>query len=285
MIQAYLIKEYHAVEKGLALPIPRPGFGIERITELISKLQMYIQTYGKDSISDISVSTLQEYLAFDKKHNKETSPLVPLIENLIQAYNQSDLESVGGTLPMNRQDLLPLLDFDFDSFFKSRHSIRDFAEEPVDTKIILDTIDTAKYAPSVCNRQAWKVYVIEHDNYALKKALLNVQNGNKGFGDKISSLIVVTGKLSSFFSYERYQVYIDGGMFAMSIVLGLHSKGLATCCLNTSYNSSMREAFNNALKTDDDCVPIMFIAVGHLKDNYKVANSKRRPLSELVEVR
>lgn len=285
MMQAYIIKEYHAVEKGLALREPRPGFGIERINALADVVEEYVNCYGVDPVTAITAFTLREYLNFDVLHQKVPQFLIKKIEKLLLRCDESEQNKTGGTKIIPKGDILKTLDFDYESFFKSRHSARDFSGEAVPTQTILDAIDTARYTPSVCNRQAWKVYVVEHSNTALKRTLLNVQNGNKGFGEHISSLIVITGKLSSFFAYERNQVFIDGGMFAMSIVLALHAKGLGVCCLNTSYAVKQYEAFRKSMQMDSDCVPIMFLAVGNLKDDFRIAISERKPLADIVEVR
>lgn len=285
MMQAYILKEYHAVEKGLALREPRPGFGGPRIGALADIVDDYVTKYGIDAITDMTAYTLREYLNFDEGHHQVSAALKGKLEALLLRCDESTQKKTGGTKLVPRQDILDTLNFDYERFFKSRNSVRDFSEEPVPTEKILKVIDTARYTPSVCNRQSWKVYVIEHTNVELKRKLLNVQNGNKGFGEHISSLIVITGKLSSFFAYERNQVYIDGGMFAMSIVLGLHAAGLGVCCLNTSYAKKQYEAFRNSMEMDSDCVPIMFLAVGNLKENYSVAISERRPLTDIIEVR
>ncbi|WP_316819931.1 nitroreductase family protein [Pedobacter gandavensis] len=285
MMQAYILKEYHAVEKGLALSEPRPGFGGPRIGALADIVEDYLTKYGVDAITDMTADTLREYLDFDEGHAQVAPGLKDKLERLLLRCDESRFHKTGGTKLVPKQDIMAALDFDFERFFKSRNSVRDFSDEPVSTATLLKVIDTARYTPSVCNRQSWKVYVIEHSNVELKRKLLNVQNGNKGFGEQISSLIVITGKLSSFFAYERNQVYIDGGMFAMSIVLGLHAEGLGVCCLNTSYAKKQYEAFTNSMEMDSDCAPIMFLAVGHLKDNYSVAISERRPLTDIVEVR
>lgn len=285
MMQAYIIKEYHAIEKGLAMLDPRPGFGEARVSALADVVEEYIKNYGIDSVTSITAFTLREYLNFDIAYRKIPEYLSRKLESLIARCDESSTSKTGGTKIIPRTEITETLNFDYAGFFKSRHSVRDFSEEPVPTQQILNAIDTARYTPSVCNRQAWKVYVIEHSNLELKKKLLNVQNGNRGFGEHISSLIVITGKLSSFFAYERNQVFIDGGMFAMSIVLSLHAEGLGVCCLNTSYAVKQYEAFRTSMQMDSDCVPIMFLAVGNLKEDFKVAISERKPLTDIVEVR
>jgi len=284
-IQAYLIKEYHAIEKGLALRHPRPGFGAVRISNLIKVLNEYVAKFGKDSVSDVTVGTLIEYKNYDAVNNKTTNPVINEIDQVLASYGSSTGSLLGGTKMVYKADIIAANNFDFSRFMESRFSTRDFTDEIVDSNLILEAIKTASYTPSVCNRQAWKVFLIDYSNKELRDKFLSVQNGNKGFGEHLSSLLVVTGKLSSFFSYERNQVFIDGGMFAMSLVLALHAKGLGTCCLNTSYTAEKNEAFNKVTTLDEDCVPIMFIGVGHLKESYKVPVSSRKALEELVVIK
>jgi nitroreductase len=285
-MRSFLIKEYHAIEKGLALRNVKVGFGLERISELIDVFLLYIHKYGKDTITDITIATLKEYLDFDKQHNDALNPISLRIEEVLSKYGfkqNVDCKS-GGTKKVVKSEILRTLNFDYGAFIKSRYSTRDFSDKPVDKDILLDALDIARFTPSVCNRQAWKVYVIDHTNPHLKSKFLNVQNGNRGFGEHISTLLVITGKLSSFFSYERNQIFIDGGMFAMSLVLALHSKGIGTCCLNTSYTAEKNKAFLKVTKLDEDCVPIMFIGIGNLKDEYRVAVSQRKPVEEIVSI-
>lgn len=285
-LQAFLIKEYHAIEKGLALRKPKPGFGELRISMLVDSLKLYINKYGADSTTNITLKTLKEYLEFDKQFNDKENNAISKIKSILSEFDiiATNFADLGGTRNVCKSDILSTVNFDFSAFVRSRYSTRDFTDVPVESDILLKAIDDARFTPSVCNRQAWKVYLVNHENKDLRDRFLNVQNGNKGFGDHISSLLIITGKLSSFFEYERNQVFVDGGMFAMSVLYSLHSNGLGTCCLNTSYTAERNEEFKKVMQMDEDCVPIMFIAVGNLKDNYKVAISQRKSLDEIVSV-
>ena len=77
--------------------------------------------------------------------------------------------------------------------------------------------------------------------------------GNAGFGDRVPLVLVITSDLQTFFApEERNQAWIDGGMFAMSLVHALHSLGLASCC-RTSPNrtciaSCMKLAISRSTK-------------------------------------
>lgn len=283
-MRAFMIKEYHAIEKGLALRHPKPGFGVNRINRLLDILDQYEELYGSDEVLKICLRVLEEYMEFDGKNNSIESPLIKRISNRLTLTQGVDSTISGGTRAVSKSEILKAIDFDFESFIKSRFSTRDFSNEPVETSLLLKAIDLARFCPSACNRQAWKVQIIESTNQVLKDKVLDIQNGNRGFREHISALLVITGQISSFGDYERNQAFIDGGLFAMTLLMALHAEGLGTCCLNTSFTSHNEKRFNRVMNIGDDSVPIMLIAVGHLKSEYRVARSPRKGIHEVVTI-
>lgn len=278
---AFILKEYHAIEKGLSLISVRPGFGVKRINKLVTVLQDYIPKYGIDSVAQGAIDCLKNYLDFDKKANNAPNSVRKSVEDLVSGFTNAP--ELGGTKAITKNEIALAVDIDFEKFFKNRFSTREYSKEPVPREVLIEAIEIARYTPSVCNRQGWKVYVVESSQKPLLQKFLGVQNGNRGFGEEIDTLLIVCGKLSSFFARERNQAFVDGGMFAMSLILALHSKGLGTCCLNTSYTAEENEKFNKVYSLDSDIVPIMFIGVGNLKESYNVAISNRKPLSDIAE--
>lgn len=282
-LESYIIKEYHAIEKGLALREPRKGFGISRVNKMIDLIYQYINEYGKDNTTNISISALREYIQYSEGfENPDYARLKAKIDTLLAHYGPIELLN-GGTKPISKSDILKAVEqSNFDNFINSRFSIRTFSPEPVSRTLLQDAVRLALTTPSVCNRQAWRVFAVDDSNPELREKLLKIQNGNAGFRDQIKVVLVVTGKISSFFDYERNQVFIDGGMFAMSLVLALHSKGLATCCLNMSLTAEREKIFSKTLGVNDEYVPIMYNAVGHMRDNFKVAQSSRKSVDEIL---
>jgi nitroreductase len=71
-------------------------------------------------------------------------------------------------------------------------------------------------------------------------------------------------------------------LFSMSLILALHSRGIGSCPLNTSYTYKdeikLRKGINLPLSEE----PIMMIAVGNLKDNYKVAASPKKSIKDVL---
>lgn len=279
VLQAQILKSYHRIEKGLALKAPRPGFGADAIALLIDDLRDYRARYGHDHAVERGLQTLEEYRAF----NADAGRAVPEVSEFLQGYADRErvLPSEGGTIEVTRAAIHAAATLPIDAFFQSRYSVRQFSAEPVADDLIAHAVQLAQKSPSVCNRQAGRVYVATGKTRIAE--LLAYQNGNRGFGDQADKLLVVTASLDCFLTVgERYQCWIDGGLFAMSLIYALHALGLGSCCLNWSVEPGADRTFKAAAGIPDDQAIIMLLAVGHLPERLRVATSARRPLDEVL---
>ncbi len=136
-----------------------------------------------------------------------------------------------------------------------------------------------KKTPSACNRQPWRIHVFR--DKVIKKELLDWQ-GNRGFTDNIDTAIVVTCSLNAFFIYELHQAYVDGGLYAMTLMLALHSLGLGTIPLTLGLMSSELNILHEKFGIKEDQIPILIIGVGCLKESFEVAISERKEIKEYV---
>ena len=283
--QALIVKEYHRIEKGLALKEPRVGFGYNVVQSLVSTLGKYQTKYGLDETAQTALNVLFAYYEFNLKHGRQDEQLYQELVKLKNTipHNQS-LTNAGGVIELSKQEILDSAQLDLRDFFKSRYSIRQFASENVEMSLIEAAVKMAQKTPSVCNRQSSKVYVFSSDED--KKKALSYQTGNRGFGDQANKVLIVTSDLGHFFNIgERNQCWIDGGMFAMSLVYALHCLGLGTCCLNWSVFYEVDIALKKAVGISNADSIIMMIAVGHLPEKLKVAQSTRKNLEEVLIVR
>lgn len=71
-------------------------------------------------------------------------------------------------------------------------------------------------------------------------------------------------------------------MFSMSLVYGLHSLGLGTCYLNWSVKNKQDKELKMIAGIPDSDLVIMMITVGYLPEEFKVAQSPRKPLKEVL---
>ena len=278
-----LTKDYHKIEKGLSLNNPRPFFGKDAIQEVTYTIDNYAGKFGLGQVGEAAINTLKAYVTHHEKLELQ-NPLVDYVKNKLAEYDgkfDSICEVKGGATELTKEDIWKKSKIDFLKFSQSRHSVRDFSDEPVDVALIENAAKIAQGVPSVCNRQTCRVHVLS-DKDEIQKALL-YQNGNRGFNHQIDKLLLVVADLECFTtSGERFQRWIEGGMFAMSLIYGLHSQGLGTCCLNWSVNSPVDKKFRKAIKIEKNEEMIMMIAVGNLPEKLKVCDSARRDTSEVV---
>lgn len=277
---AFLTKQYHIVEKGLALPNPRLGFGKEKINLLLDKSKKYEAKHGEDKLVTSIKNCLSEYLEFNKTNNIKIEG--PYFNSIIEFIGTSKQQQQGGTISINKNELKEIMTIPFEDFVKSRFSIRDFDAEDVDLEVIKKAVNIAKHAPSVCNRQSWKAHVYTKETQILP--LLKVQGGNNGFTQSINKLIIVTTDIKAFTTLESNQLFIDGGLFSMNLVLALHSQGIGACCLNTCFPLTSEKKVKQIGSIKENERLIMMIGIGNLKDNYKVAISKKKDLNEIINI-
>lgn len=281
--RSYIMMLSHGVEKGLALPEPRPGFGYERVDDLKLQIDQYRAEWGIDETLRSALSALDAYVRFNQAHSIDSSALQNWLNLQCAATRKGDtrLSGAGGVRSIKCHEIQSYSKIDLRGFFDSRFSIRQFAPQPIANELIEEAVHMAQKTPSVCNRQSARVHVFE--NELDRQRLLECQQGNRGFGHQAARILVVTSDLGSFLSVgERNQCWIDGGMFAMSLIYALHSLGLGTCCLNWSVEQESDLRLRKVARISESENVIMLIAVGHLPDELEVAYSQRLPLDEVL---
>lgn len=276
-LKYYLTKHYHIIEKGLALPEPRLGFGQPKILSVIEKTKTYETLHGVDDLVCSIRKTLLEYMIFNENKGYKFPESFKIIVN--DFLNQENANGKGGLKYINREAASTLNLQEFNDFAQGRVSVRDFSSVSVPDGILYSAVGVARSAPSVCNRQGWKVHC--YSDKSKIKEILSYQNGNSGFTDVINKLIIVTADAKAFTSYESNQIFIDGGLFSMNLLLAIHAAGLGACSLNTCYPSFVEQKVRRVSDIPDNERLIMMIGIGCLKENYSVAYSSRNTTEDI----
>lgn len=289
--EAWILKQAHRIEKGLALPEPRLFFGLPILNRMMNAIEDSPE-YRVSFATRVALATMEDYFAFHEKNLRESDRDGEIFSRYLAARARAGRISqqlapaqagaTAGRLSINGAAIEEKAkQFELAEFAKSRHSVRQFSERPVEPDSIRRAIEIASRTPSVCNRQSCRVHVLT-DGEHIARALRH-QNGNRGFGHQVKALLIVTSDLSAFsHPGERYQCWIDGGMFAMSLVFGLHSEGLATCCLNWSIDASSDAGLRRSVALPNSENIIMMIACGHFPEKLHVARSPRVAHDELI---
>ena len=281
--EALLTFYYHRIEKGLALPSPRRGFGSSWIrADFLPLLESYTRLHGVDEIVATCRKVLEAYLSFHAAGCPLSAEATfASVREYLQDSPSTSGSCSGGVKEVDAKELEASWEMDFSRFASARYSVRVFAPKAVRHELIERAVSIAQKAPSVCNRQAWRVYGLTHPE-AIRSAL-TCQNGNSGFGDQIPCLLLVTCDTSAMlFNYERNQIWIDGGLFSMALLYALQSVGLASCCLNLCIPWTVEKRLGRLYRLPLNERPIMMIAAGHLPERLIVAHSQRKALSAVM---
>lgn len=276
-----IIMTYHVIEKGLTLKETRLGFGKSRIKLLINYLLEYKREgYNINSIHYKSaVSVLFEYVDYHEEKKYDVSWLTEILKQ----FKDSKDNSVKNTLLVNKSDILKGSQSSFEDFAFSRHSIRNYSSKDVDLELVYKAVKLAQKSPSVCNRQSSRVYIVNDEK--AKNIIRKIQNGNRGFGEFADKFLIVTTDLCSFdYANERNQGFIDGGMYSMSLLYGLHYVGIAACTINWSVDKSTDLKFRKLININKSENILLIIAIGNYPDEFILAKSNRELPENIYKV-
>lgn len=279
-LKSKIIECYHIIEKGLTMPDMRLGFGRDKIINLINLLNKYVSLYNNsDSQLIHAVDVVAQYrLCHDIHEFRLDKELLCKIETLMTRF--PDIKPDKIQIEISRDEYFDKAEKDFREFSKGRRSIRDFSSEPVDINSIYSAVEIAQSYPSSCNRQPVRVTIIS--NKEKIKDVLSIQGGNRGFGDKIDKLIVITSYLGIYGLKERNCCYIDGGIFLMNLLYGLFYNHVASCTLNWSVFPDKDLEIRKLLHIPDSEVIVGIVACGNIPEKLKIVSSPRYKCFDII---
>lgn len=271
--EASIIRLYHTIEKGLSYENYRAGFGRDNIDNLVLSLEQY-SSRGFDTSAffyETALSCLEAYITKNKAHGYKDIELESRVEKLPGNANK-----FGGTITVSAPDHPEMMTYM--ELVTSRHSIRHFSDKPVEIELLKKAIQLAQYTPSACNRQGWKTRIISDKNKI--NTILNNQNGNRGFGQEFDKLLVITADLrAQQRNREVFQAFIDGGMYAESVLNSLYYYGIGAVPLSASLTSDQEKNVKPIIGATDAEVLILIVGVGNYPEGeFLTTRSERKPI-------
>lgn len=280
-LEAKLTFHAHSLEKGLSHDTLRLGFGKAALEKLAEAMRVFsLKGYDKSAKAYVNaISVLRAYIAVHESARYDTGYLEPILGKFINEINECG-STIGGATTVTSESKRDNQTKNFKDLFLNRWSIRDFSEVPVDINKIRGAIELAMKTPSVCNRQSARVHIATEKQ--LIDRVLKLQGGLTGYATPPALLTVTTDSNSFIALTERNQIYTDGGLFSMSLLLGLEYYQLAACPLNAMLDVSRDKAIRKIINLRPSENIIMFIAVGNFKDDNKVPKSFRFDVDDVV---
>jgi nitroreductase len=285
VLEAELIFQYHKIEKGLCMPPPRRFFGVEPAKKTVALIYEWERCGGDKSAPAYlgAIEAMRSYAQSLELYPPPTdvaSWMQPMLDRLLANRPKAPPEF---DTPMKPTVPAPTSAEVFERLMHARRSVRHYTSEVVPLALIQHCISIAQMSPSACNRQPWHVHVYTKADQI--RSMLKLQNGNTGFGHQLSTLLVVTADRRSFFdASERNEPFVDGGLFAMSLILALQSHGVASCCLNWCVDTEKDHQAHVSGGISDGEAIIMYLAIGYADATALVPRSARKATSSAMAV-
>lgn len=268
---ADLMIKSHVLEKGITMPNPRLGFGYDRVRGLIDSISRAIKNYPSSSIEiQSALMDLEQYLQI---HETADFNLPSDISIGIKQLLKNKLYNTAVCFDTSSSDFFSPTK-DFREFALQRHSVRWYDKNStIDKKTLMQVIQVAQTAPSACNRQSTRIYVIEDDEK--KQAVLDIQNGNRGFGFLADKILLLTADMRYWNYKYRTSAYLDTGIFCMNLLYALHYYKIGACTLNAHLDFKQRKALRVLLGYSKAEIPVVFIAIGKVPQKFMICGSQR----------
>ncbi|MEX1447572.1 nitroreductase family protein [Enterococcus sp. C76] len=280
-LKARLLFFSHSIEKGLSREKIRYGFGKKVLPELYRLVKLYhkLDYDLDDSVYLNSLSILNQYICVHQLQQFDISKIIN-VKEFNDIYWLDD-NGTGGVKYILGDHLQKNNFKNFKELALNRSSVRDYCDSEVDLQKINEAIEIATKSPSVCNRQSARIRVIR--NKSLIEKALKVQGGFNGYNLPPCLLLITTDTRYFIDVLERNQVYIDGGIFAMSLLYALEYENLAACALNTMFDPKREIVTRKLLNIENYENLIMYISVGNFKKQYRVPKSYRLKSNQITK--
>lgn len=280
--EAALILDYHSIEKGMLFKEMKCGFAPYRIKKLHKALQdpEIIENVSRSQVK-VAYQIMCKYYELHKNKNYEIEDIFSKeqYEKYKSILNNNYSSSFEGILNWTKEKFYKHNSEDFFHFAKSRKSVREFTGNIISHKILENVVELANTAPSVCNRQASNVYLLE--DKILIDNVLKIQGGFNGYTENVNQLLIVTNDRKFYYTVgERNQLYIDGGVYLMNLLYSLHFYRVGNCPANWGKTTKDEQKLKNFITIPESQKIICMIPIGEIKNSFRTTLSKRRPAKE-----
>lgn len=280
---AQLRRNIHRLEKALIMQPRKAIFALEYIDQTIDLFERCL------SRSEFSPSELEWAQAVLAQYFAVVTPTPHLSQLankfcLLQQQRSQVTPETGRITPYPAADKV-VADISPEALYslmQQRRSVRWFTEQPVPADLVAQAIQMASQAPSACNRQPFFVKMSLQPDQAASIAKLAM--GTSGFADNIRCLCVIVGDQSCYEAErDRHVIYVDGGLFAMQLMLALETLGLSSCPINWPDIESLELKMQRRLKLAVFHRPVMLLAVGYANQSGGIPASVKKTSDQLLQ--
>ena len=265
----------HSLEKGMCHKDKRP-FGVNKALTLVNLLKKSTSEQTVSFEYKLACSVLMAWLLMWDNNGWNVSDIPSQVIEWIKTCKPSEL-----CAGITEYSYIP--NTEFADVVLSRHSAREFQNNQIRKKDLDFALSCFSVAPSACNRQMCKVYLVKDKNLRilLSKTIL----GLSGFDMETTTLFVVTyDNAALHYSGERNQGMLNAGLAAMNFVNGLHARGIGSCFMEWSNEAKEDAMIRKALKLKSSERIAVTIGAGYYVEKSIIPCSCRRPIDSVFHV-
>lgn len=171
---------------------------------------------------------------------------------------------------------------DFLELIKNRQSCRDFNDKPLDKALVQKIAEQARLAPSACNSQPWKMYVVTSEDKLEQTAVALGSNGHNKFLNKAKAFIIFAEKqavLKPGVKFDRnHFVKYDIGELIAYATLSAKSMGVESCIIGMIDQTLIRSAV--PMQSDEICN--VAVALGY--SDIPLREKSRKAKEQVIEI-
>lgn len=273
-----LMINIHVLEKGITMPNRHLGFGYQIVRGIIQRCNNAIKDYSENHLEiQVALNGLEQYLQLHEESLYQLpSDISSGIEKLLK-FKKLDTEKC---FEMTKDELFKASP-NFYEFAHQRRTVRWFTKEPINNDLLIKAIKLAQTAPSACNRQSTKCYIV--DSKETKNKVLQLQNGNRGFGHLADKIILLTSDMRFWNFKTRTSAYLDTGIFTQNLLYSLHYYQIGACTLNAHLSIKQKKELQKIIGYSASEIPIVFIAIGNTPERFMVAGSQRLAVEQIYQ--
>jgi nitroreductase len=281
--EAEIILHYHAIEKGFLHFDTKHRFACNRIIALHNLLSKNVVVVNRHrSQINVAYALMCRYYEVHESVGVDISDYYTFSQYsaYVNLLHKIDSRELNGVKEYDRTTFYENVEgSNFFDFSYSRQSIRNFSGTQINVDVLHRVVNLANNAPSVCNRQASKVYLVSQKEVIDK--LLLIQGGFTGFTQNVSQLLIVTNDIKFYYTVgERNQMFIDGGVYLLNLLYSLHYFKVANCPANWGKTITEDRLLRKLINIPYSERVICLIPIGVASETFRTTLSKRREATE-----
>lgn len=163
---------------------------------------------------------------------------------------------------------------DFLGLVRKRYSCRSYRPDPVSDEVLEQVLEAMRLAPTACNRQPFRAYVLRTAEYREPLRLCYSRDWLVG----APLVIVMVAQLDRAWTHRDGTNYaiVDATIAFDHLILAAAAEGLGTCWVAAFDTKQLR----NLLKLPESAVPVAMTPLGYPADT--APPKERQPLDTLV---